>query len=99
DGLDAAAAARVAEGLRGVAKLAPNTKNTPLLQSKSCADDACWAALGEAQKVDQLLLATYAKGALKLQLIDVASRKTVSSAEQAAVPADAAGATASAEAL
>src|SRR5207244_2204152 len=49
DGLGAPAAARVAEGLRGVAK------NAPLLTrpAQPCSDDACWAALGASQKVDQ----------------------------------------------
>src|SRR5438105_2771409 len=90
DGLDAPAAARVAEGLRGVAK------NAPLLTrpAQPCSDDACWAALGASQKVDRVLLASYAKGAMKLQLIDVAAKKTTASAEQPAVPADSAAATA-----
>jgi hypothetical protein len=101
DGLDAAAAARVAEGLRGVARLAPHAKNAPLLPkpSQPCADNACWAAVAAALRVDQLLLANYAKGALKVELIDVATKKSLSSADQAAVPAEPAAATAWTEAL
>src|SRR5260370_21132061 len=101
DGLDAAAGAQVAEGLRGVARLAPHAKNAPLLPkpSQPCADGACWAVVAAASRVDQLLLATYAKGALKVELIDVATKKNLSSAEQAAVPSESTAATAWTEAL
>lgn len=101
DGLDPAGAARVAEGLRGVARLAPHAKNAPLLPkpSQPCADESCWAAVAAAFGVDQLLLATYAKGALKVELIDVAAKKGLASAEQAGVPSEPAAATAWAEAL
>jgi len=101
DGLDAAAAAQVTEGLRGVARLAPHAKNAPVLPkpSQPCADDACWAAVAAAFRVDQLLLANYAKGALKVELIDVATKKSLSSADQAAVPTAPAAATAWTEAL
>lgn len=94
--LDPAAASRVAEGLRGVARLSPATRNAPLLEKPPppCADEACWAALGAAQKVDQLLLATYANGALSVKLVDVASRASVNGAAQSEVKPQAAAAVA-----
>lgn len=95
-GLDPAAASRMAEGLRGVAKLSPATRNAPLLEKPAagCADEACWAALGASQKVDQLLVATYADGALGVKLVDVAAKKSVNGAAQPDVKPEAATAVA-----
>ena len=86
--LDAKSAAQVQDGLQGVAKIAPLTRAAPpaAQPAQPCADDACLASLGAAQKLDQLLVASYARGTLRLKLIDVAAKKSVSEAEQAAVP-------------
>jgi len=101
EGLDPAATARVTEGLRGVARISPHARNASLLPkpSPACTDDACWAALAGAWRVDQLLLASYAKGALEVRLIDAAGKTAVASAALKDVPADSAAVTASTEAL
>ena len=89
DGLDPAISARVQEGLLGVAKAAPLTKNAVAVQNppKPCADDACLAALASSQKVDQLLFASYARegGTVRAVLIDAASKRRIAAAEQAGV--------------
>ena len=101
DGLDTAALLRVAEGMRGVARLASSTRTVRLVGSpaQSCADDACWVAWGADLKLDLLLVAKYGKDALEVRLVDVPARRTTGSAAQSGVPADAAFATAAAEAL
>ncbi|MGZ6142348.1 MAG: hypothetical protein ACXWLM_03365 [Myxococcales bacterium] len=85
---DAKSLPAVQEGLQGVVRIAPFTRAAPALPAQACADDACFAALGAANKVDQLLLASYAKGTLQLRLLDVAAKKSIAQAEQAAVPSD-----------
>ena len=99
DGLDAAAASRVEEGLRAVAKVAPLTRSGPALinPAQPCVDVACLAALAAGAKLDQLLVASWARGTLRVRLIDAAQKKQISEAEQSAVAAE--DATASAEAL
>jgi len=101
DGLDAAAAAQVDAGLRGVARTAPLTRLGPVLArpAQPCADDACLAGQASMQSIDQLLVATYAKGGLRLRLVDVAKKKTISEAEHQPVAADGAEATAWAQLL
>src|SRR5207244_3010481 len=86
--LDAKSAAQVQDGLQGVAKIAPLTRAAPpaAQPAQPCTDDACLASLGAAQKLDELLVASYARGTLRLKLIDVAAKKSVSEAEQASVP-------------
>lgn len=96
--LDADAATRIGDGLRTVAKLAPTVKEAAALASPTCGDDACWADAAAAQKLDQLVIASYAGGAVRLRLIDASARKEVSRAEQPA-SADALEAAATAEAL
>jgi len=117
DGLDAASAATVEQGLREVVKIAPLTRVGPVLAktAQPCAaeergppatggagtaehpEDSCLAAQAALQSIDQLLVASYAKGTLSLRLLDVAGKRTVSEAKQDAVGAG--EATASAEAL
>ena len=99
DGLDAATAARVEEGLRGVVKVAPLLRLGPVLArpAKPCADDACLSAQAAVQAMDQLVVATYAAGGLRVRLLDVGGKKTLSEAAQEAVGSE--QLTASAEAL
>ena len=101
DGLDAACAARVEEGLRGVVKAAPLARLGPVLAQpgKPCADDACLSTQAAVQAIDQLLVTTYANGALRVRLLDVASRKTLAEAAQASVAREPEQAAAWAEAL
>ena len=101
DGLDAASAARVEEGLRGVVKAAPLTRLGPVLArpTKPCADDACLFAQAAVQAMDQLLVATYASGGLRVRLLDVAGRKTLAQAAQVTVAGEPQEAAAWAEAL
>ena len=101
DGLDAASAARVDEGLRGVVKAAPLKRLGPVLArpAKPCADDACLSSQAAVQAMDQLLVATYAAGGLRVRLLDVASRKTLAEAAQATVAREPQEAAAWAEAL
>lgn len=100
DGLDPAAAAQVADGLRGIAALAPHNRAVMLAPAgRSCADDGCRAELGAKQKLDQVLAASYRRGVLELRLVEVRSKTAVRVASQAAVPADARSATAWAEAM
>jgi hypothetical protein len=100
-GLPPVAAARVEEGLRAIAKIAPLTRGALLLKApeKPCADDDCFASLASAQKVDQLLAALYARGGLEVRLLDVAAKKRISEAQQPGVSADPAEAAAWAQAL
>jgi hypothetical protein len=101
DGLDPAAAARVDAGLRGVAKTAPLIRLGPVLArpAQPCADDACLAVQAATQSMDQLLVASYAKGALRVRLFDVAKKKTLSEEQHQPVAADGAEATAWAQLL
>ena len=101
DGLDTAAAGRVEDGLRGVVKVAPLTRAGPALVNPStpCLDAECLSALASAQKLDQLLVASYARGTMRMRLIDAARKKQLSEAEQTAVGHDPAEAVATAEAL
>src|SRR5690348_9194134 len=79
-GLTRAMSSRISDGLRGIARLAPQVAEAPALLPHACADDACWAAAGAAQRVDQLAIASYADGVLAMELVDVASRKQVAEA-------------------
>ena len=101
DGLDAASAARVDEGLRGVVEAAPLTRLGPVLARpvKPCTDDACLISQAAVQTMDQLLVATYATGGLRLRLLDVASKKALAEASQATVAREPQEAAAWAEAL
>ncbi len=101
DGLDALSAARVEEGLRGVVKAAPLMRLGPVLArpAKPCADDACLSAQAAVQAIDQLLVATYAGGGLRVRLLDVVGKKTLAEAAQAAVANEPQQAAAWAEAL
>jgi hypothetical protein len=92
DGLEPAVAARVQDGLLGVARAAPLTKSAVGVQNPPtpCADDACLAALARSQKVDQLLFASYARqgATVRAALIDALSKKRIATAEQAGVASD-----------
>lgn len=101
DGLDPASAARVEEGLRGVVKAAPLMRLGPVLArpASPCADDACLSAQAAVQGIDQLLVARYAAGGLRVRLLDAGSRKTLSEAAQAQVAGEPQQAAAWAEAL
>ena len=101
DGLDGPSAARVEAGLRGVVEAAPLMRLGPVLArpAKPCADDTCLSAQAAVQAIDQLLVATYAGGALRVRLLDVAGKKTLAEARQAAVPNEPQQAAAWAEAL
>ncbi len=92
DGLEPAVAARVQDGLLGVARAAPLTKSAVGVQNPPtpCADDACLAALARSQKVDQLLFASYARqgATVRAALIDALSKKRIAAAEQAGVASE-----------
>jgi hypothetical protein len=81
--------ARLDEGLRGVVKSAPMTRPSAPVAKPSCADDACFFALGAAQKLDQLLVATASGGAVRVRLLDVARKTTLADEQQKVEPQDA----------
>ncbi len=98
--LPEAAAARVGEGLRAVVKLNPSVKDAVLLQApQPCATEACWVMAGAAANVDQVVVATLTASAMRVKVMDVASRKRISQALQERVPGDPAETTAWAQKL
>lgn len=97
-GLSQATSSRITEGLRGIARLAPEVREAPALLPHACADDDCWASAGAGQKVDRLAIATYTDGVLDVRVVDVASKRQVAGSQQA-VSTDPAEVTAAAEAL
>lgn len=76
------------ESLQSIVKIAPFTRPAPpaAAPAQPCADDACWAALAASQKLDQLLVASYQGGAMRMKLLDVAGKKSLAEADQSAVP-------------
>jgi hypothetical protein len=95
-----AAAARVADGLRAVVKLNATVKDAILLQApQPCANEACWIMAGAAANVDQVVVATLTGSALRVRVVDVASRKRVSQGLQERVSGDPAETTAWAQKL
>lgn len=99
DGLDAASAANVEQGLRGVVKIAPLTRAGPVLAktAQPCIDDVCLSVQAALLSIDQLLVASYTRSTLSVRLVDVAGKRKLSEAKQDAVGAGEAAA--SAEAL
>ena len=95
-----AATATVEEGLRAVARRVPGVAETsPLRAPDPCADEACWVMAGVAAKVDRVLVASFASGALRVRLVDVKARALLSDAQKDAVGDEVAQMTATAEAL
>src|SRR6266436_7400740 len=94
------AAARVREGLRAVLKLNPSVKDAvPLQAPQPCTTEACWVMAGAAANVDQVVVATLTASALRVKVMDVASRKRISQALQERVSGDPAEAAAWAQKL
>jgi len=93
-------AARVGEGLRAVLKLNPSVKDAVQLKApQPCTSEPCWVMAGAAANVDQVVVATLAASALRVKVIDVASRKRISQALQEKVSGDPAETTAWAQKL
>jgi len=93
-------AARVGEGLRAVLKLNPSVKDAvPLQAPQPCTTEACWVMAGAAANVDQVVVATLTASALRVKVIDVASRRRISQALQDKISGDPAEATAWAQKL
>src|SRR5438045_972312 len=71
-GLPDDVAARVREGLRTAASLAPGTKETMALDApQPCGDEACWVTAGIAGSADHVVAASYAAGTVRVRLVDV----------------------------
>jgi hypothetical protein len=98
--LPEAVASRVADGLRAVVRLDPYVKDAVALQApQPCTNEACWVIAGSAANVDQVVVATLAASALRVRVIEVASRKRIAQALQERVSGDPAQITAWAQAL
>jgi hypothetical protein len=95
-----AVASRVSDGLRAVVKLAPPVKDAIALEApQPCTNEACWVMAGAAANVDQVIVAAFSGGALRMKVVAVATRKQVAQAQQEGVSSDPVEATAWAEAL
>jgi hypothetical protein len=98
--LPADAAARVREGLRAAASLAPGVKETLALEApQPCADEACWVTAGIARNVDHVAVASWVAGTLRVRLVDVGARRVAQDAQRAGVSSDPVEAAAWTEAL
>ena len=79
-------AARVREGLRAAAVLAPGVKETVVLEAPApCANEACWVTAGLARNVDHVVVASWDAGTLRVKLVDVGSRTVLQDAQQTSV--------------
>ncbi|HEY4729668.1 MAG TPA: hypothetical protein VIH41_00965 [Myxococcales bacterium] len=91
---------QVAEGLRAVLKLAPSVKDSVVLDApQPCTNEACWITAGAAANVGQVIVATFQGGALRVKVVDVATRKQLGQAQRERVSSIADEAAAWAEAL
>ncbi|HEY4770670.1 MAG TPA: hypothetical protein VIH51_08595 [Myxococcales bacterium] len=91
---------QVAEGLRAVLKLAPSVKDAVVLDApQPCTKEACWITAGAAANVGQVIVAAFQGGALRMKVVDVATRKQVGQAQRERVSSIPDEATAWAEAL
>jgi hypothetical protein len=91
---------QMVEGLRAVLKLAPSVKDAVVLDApRPCTKEACWIMAGAAASVDQVIVAAFQGGALRMKVVDVATRKQVAQAQRERVSSDPDEATAWAEAL
>lgn len=98
-GFSAAAAARVADGLRAVLERAPSVRSSVTLKApEPCTNEACWLTAGAAGNVDRVLVATLANRTLRIRVLDVARRKQIAQAQRDGVLSDPLEATAWAEA-
>jgi len=91
---------QMAEGLRAVLKLAPSVKDAVVLDApQPCTNEACWIMAGAAANVGQVIVAAFQGGALRMKVVDVATRKQLAQAQRERVSSNPDEATASAEAL
>ena len=98
--LPEAVSSQMVEGLRAVLKLSPSVKDAVILEApRPCANEACWIMAGAAASVDQVVVAALQGGALRLKVVDVATRKQIAQAQRERVSSNPDEATAWAEAL
>ena len=91
---------QVVEGLRAVLKLSPSVKDAVVLDApRPCTKKACWIMAGAAANVDQVIVAAFQGGALRMKVVHVATRKQLAQAQRERVSSNPDEATASAEAL
>ena len=91
---------QVVQGLRAVLKLAPSVKDAVVLDApQPCTNEACWILAGAAANVDQVIVAAFQGGALRMKVVDVKTRKQLAQAHRDRVSSNPEEATAWAEAL
>ena len=91
---------QVVQGLRAVLKLAPSVKDSVVLDApQPCTNEACWILAGAAANVDQVIVAAFQGGALRMKVVDVKTRKQLAQAQRDRVSPNPEEATAWAEAL
>jgi len=90
---------RMVEGLRAVLKLAPSVREAVVLDAPQPCNEACWIMAGAAANVSQVMVAAFQGNALRIRVVDVATRKQLAQAQRERVSSDPDEATAWAEAL